>query len=60
MNNLISALMAMFGLEMTSSSLTLASVAPFIAFQIILFVVMYFVGNKTSWFGEIEDEHSIE
>ncbi|WP_296886976.1 hypothetical protein [uncultured Methanobrevibacter sp.] len=38
--------MAMFGLEMTSSSLTLASVAPFIAFQIILFVVMYFVGNK--------------
>lgn len=59
-NNLISALMAMFGLEMTTSAPTLGSVAPFVAFQIILFVVMYFVGNKTSWFGEIEDEHSIE
>ena len=57
-NNLISATMAMFGLEMTTSTPTLTNVTLTVIFLIILFVIMYYVGKKTSWFGEIKDDHS--
>ena len=54
-NNMIVALTVMFGLEMTSSTAKLNDVILAIVLEIILFAVMYYVGQKTNWFGEIEN-----
>ena len=53
-NNLIITLTVMFGLGVTSSTTTLTDAAIVIAFDIMLFIVMYYIGEKTNWFGEIE------
>ena len=54
-NNLSIALFVMFGLQSATSAPTLNRVALSIVFEIILCIVMYSVGKKTSWFGEIEE-----
>lgn len=53
-NNLAVAFTVMFGLEMVSSTAQLNDVIFSIVIQIVLFAVMYYVGEKTNWFGEIE------
>ena len=53
-NNLFITLTVMFGLEVTSSTTTLTDALIVIAFDILVFIVTYFVGTKTNWFGEIE------
>ncbi|WP_407432981.1 CPBP family intramembrane glutamic endopeptidase [Methanobrevibacter sp.] len=53
-NNLFITLTVMFGLEVTSSTTTLTDALIVIAFDILVFIVIYFVGTKTNWFGEIE------
>ena len=54
-NNLAVAFTVMFGLEMASSTPQLNDVIFSIVIQIVLFAVMYYVGGKTNWFGEIEN-----
>ena len=54
-NNFVIAVTVMFGLEMTSSTAKLNDVILAIVLQIVLFAVMYYVGQKTNWFGEIEN-----
>ena len=54
-NNLAVAFTVMFGLEMASSTAQLNDVIFSIVIQIVLFAVMYYVGGKTNWFGEIEN-----
>ena len=54
-NNLAVAFTVMFGLEMASSTAQLNDVIFSIIIQIVLFAVMYYVGGKTNWFGEIEN-----
>lgn len=54
-NNLAVAFTVMFGLEMASSTAQLNDVIFSIVIQIVLFAVMYYVGEKTNWFGEIEN-----
>lgn len=54
-NNLAVAFTVMFGLEMASSTAQLNDVIFTIVIQIVLFAVMYYVGGKTNWFGEIEN-----
>ena len=58
-NNLAVAFTVMFGLEMASSTAQLNDVIFSIVIQIVLFAVMYYVGGKTNWFGEIENEDMI-
>lgn len=53
-NNLAVAFTVMFGLDMVSSTAQLNDVIFSIVIQIVLFAVMYYVGEKTNWFGEIE------
>ena len=52
-NNFSVGLFIMLGLLTSTSSPQLSSVAMNFVLQIILFVVMYYVGKKTDWFGEI-------
>ena len=52
-NNFSVGLFVMFGLQASTSSPTLSSVIETIVFMIILSIIMYFVGKKTDWFGEI-------
>ncbi len=52
-NNFSVGLFIMFGLLTSTSSPQLSSVAINFVLQIIIFVVMYYVGKKTDWFGEI-------
>lgn len=54
-NNLAVAFTVMFGLEMASSTAQLNDVIFSIVIQIVLFALMYYVGGKTNWFGEIEN-----
>ena len=54
-NNLAVAFTVMFGLEMASSTAQLNDVIFSIVIQIVLFAVMYYVDEKTNWFGEIEN-----
>ncbi|WP_407415001.1 CPBP family intramembrane glutamic endopeptidase [Methanobrevibacter sp.] len=60
-NNLSLGLFVTFGHYTSTSSPSLASVASVIVFEIILFIIMYYVGEKTDWFGEVpENAQNIE
>ncbi|WP_407416258.1 CPBP family intramembrane glutamic endopeptidase [Methanobrevibacter sp.] len=54
-NNFTISLFVMLGIQSTTSSPTLTDAVISIAFLIILYVVMYYVGKKTDWFGEIKE-----
>ncbi|WP_407424695.1 CPBP family intramembrane glutamic endopeptidase [Methanobrevibacter sp.] len=54
-NNFSVGLFVMLGLKTSTSSPQLLDVAVAIAFLIILFIIMYCVGRKTDWFGEIPE-----
>lgn len=56
-NNLTLSFFVMFGLHSTTSSPTLNDTVIAMVFQIILCMIMYFVGKKTNWFGEIEESN---
>lgn len=53
-NNFIIAVTVMLGLEQTSSTIGLFDLVISIVFEVILFALVYYVGEKTGWFGEIE------
>ena len=53
-NNFIISLFVMFGLSSASSSAQLNDAIIIIVFDIILCVLMYYIGKKTDWFGEIK------
>ncbi|MBQ6345403.1 MAG: CPBP family intramembrane metalloprotease [Methanobrevibacter sp.] len=54
-NNLSIALFVMFGLSATSSTIGTYDFIFAIVFDLILFAVIYVVGTKTNWYGEIEE-----
>ena len=54
-NNFTVGLFIMLGLHASTSTPQLGSVAGTIIFEIILFIVLYLVGKKTNWFGEIPE-----
>ena len=54
-NNFTVGLYVMLGLHVSTSSPQLESVVGTIIFEIILFAIMYLVGKKTNWFGEIPE-----
>ncbi len=41
--------------ELTKSTITLNEVAVIIVMDLLIFLVMYYVGMKTDWFGEIKE-----
>ena len=53
-NNFTISLFVMFGLSSASSSAQLNDAIITIVFYIILCVLMYYIGKKTDWFGEIK------
>ena len=53
-NNFSVGLFVMLGLHASSSTLQLSSVAMTVAFYIVVSAIIYYVGNKTDWFGEIQ------
>lgn len=53
-NNLSICLFVMFGLHSTSSTVELNDTIISVVFEIILLIIMYYVGKKTDWFGEIK------
>ncbi|WP_407431711.1 CPBP family intramembrane glutamic endopeptidase [Methanobrevibacter sp.] len=54
-NNLSLGLFVTFGLYTSTSSPSLASVASVIVLNIIIFIIMYYVGKKSDWFGEVPE-----
>lgn len=42
------------GYHSTSSTVELNDTIISVAFEIILLIIMYYVGKKTDWFGEIK------
>ncbi len=54
-NNFTLGLFIMFGLQLSTSTPQLTSVLPTIIFEIILSIIMYYVGKKTDWFGVIPE-----
>lgn len=54
-NNFTVGLFVMLGLHVSTSSPQLESVVGTIIFEIVLFAIMYLVGKKTNWFGEIPE-----
>ena len=54
-NNLVAAITVMFGLDMTSTNIALNDVILTIVLQIVLFAAIYYAGQKTYWFGEINN-----
>lgn len=54
-NNFTVGLFVMLGLHVSTSSPQLESVVGTIIFEIALFIIMYYVGKKTNWFGEIPE-----
>ena len=54
-NNFTFGLFVMFGLQASTSSPQLGSVISTIVFQIILAAIIYYVGAKTDWFGELPE-----
>lgn len=53
-NNLVIAIVVMFGLEKTTSTIEPVDLLTSIVFQVAICAILYYVGNKTNWFGEIE------
>ena len=54
-NNFAISLVVMFGLKSTTSTPLFNDVVMSIIFDIILCAIMYYVGMKTNWFGEIKE-----
>ena len=54
-NNLICFITSTLGFELTKSTITLNEVAVIIVMDLLIFLVMYYVGMKTDWFGEIKE-----
>lgn len=54
-NNFIISLFVMFGLTSTTSSPPMGEVVISIIFDIVLCAIMYYVGKRTDWFGEITE-----
>ena len=54
-NNFSFGLFVMLGLQASSSTVQLWDVVSSIVFMMILGSVMYYVGEKTEWFGEIPE-----
>ena len=54
-NNFTVGLFVMLGLHASTSTPQLGSVVGTIIFEIILSIVLYLVGKKTNWFGEIPE-----
>ena len=54
-NNFSVGLFVMLGLQASTSSPQLSEVAVTIVFLIMLYMIMYYVGKKTDWFGEIPE-----
>lgn len=50
-------LSVMLGLRTSTSSPQLYSVLATVIFEIVLLVIMYYVGRKTNWFGEIPENN---
>ena len=50
-NNFSVGLLVMFGMHTLTSSPQLSTVLAAIVFQLVLCAIMYYVGNKTNWFG---------
>ena len=54
-NNFSFGLFVMLGVEASTSNPTIASIAAIIIFVLILSAVLYLIGTKTNWFGEIPE-----
>ena len=54
-NNFTVGLFVMLGLHVSTSSPQLESSVGTIIFEILLFIIMYLVGKKSNWFGEIPE-----
>ena len=54
-NNFAISLFVMLGLKSATSAPQLNDVALSIIFDIILCIIIYYIGRKTNWFGEIEE-----
>ena len=54
-NNLNNALFTMFGLAAVTSTIKSGDVVFSITFNILLCIIMYYVGRKTDWFGELPE-----
>ena len=54
-NNFAISLFVMFGIESTTSTAQFNDVVTSIAFNLILCIIMYYVGMKTDWFGELKE-----
>lgn len=54
-NNLTLSVFVMFGFTSTTSTPQFNDFAISIVFEIILFIIMYYIGKKTDWFGEIKE-----
>ena len=52
-NNFCVGLFVMLGLQASTSTPQLMDVAESCVFLIVMYVIMYYVGTRTSWFGEI-------
>ena len=54
-NNFCFGLFVMLGLQASTSTPQLWDVVSGIAFEVVLFLIMYYAGRKTGWFGEIPE-----
>ena len=54
-NNFCVGFFVMLGLHTSTSTPQISTVLPVIVFEILLCVLLYYVGKKTSWFGEIPE-----
>lgn len=51
--NMSIALLVMFGLQSSATNITLFDFAYALVFEVIVFLIVYYVAAKTDWFGEI-------
>lgn len=54
-NNLSLSLLIMFGLQSTSTNVQLTDLVIAVIFDVVLCIIIYYVGKKTEWFGEIPE-----
>lgn len=59
-NNLSLSLLIMFGIQSAQTNVTLPDFIEVTIFEIILCLIMYYVGKKTDWFGEIPENSQNE
>lgn len=53
-NNLMMSFTVMFGLDLSTSTIKIDDFVINIVFNIIVFAIVYYVGNRTNWYGELE------